>query len=346
MATLASPWAAALPAGPNPSAQGSLRRALLDRWRDDFPIEPSPFHPLARQLGGSLREVLHHCRQLADEGATTGLCGHWGAPLRRLRVRLLASGARWPLRAGSRLAALPGLTVWNRIESATRLAGTPGEPKPAAMSGWLDLEARSESALRSQLERLRSRTAGTPWRLQRLRGRASTDEDSRSACRCAETEGPCCDPALAALCERGLPLVAHPFGAAASALGRSERAVVARLRRWRADGSLSGLGLAPPPPPPRSAAWFVALAGPPLGDAECTALAERPGVLEVDRTQASGADDAGPWSAWIGLALPASATVEQARQLLGASLAGGRSATLLRVRQERVRAEPRLFADD
>lgn len=322
---------------PTAAACAGLRRSLLSEWREAFPIEHSPFQPLARRLGGSLREVLHHCQTLVAEGATQGLRVDWHPDLQRVGVRMAVRGIAWPFAHRPTGAEPTALTTWNAIESITRFEGVSVVPDPPA--GWVDLHAVDRAHLRQQIDRLRQSTPGVDWLEAPLL-------KSAEPCRCHEDGGPCADPVLASRCEQGLDLVAHPYCALASELGRTEREVVRALKRWRHSGRLASLGLAAPHAAGESLVFYAALDDRRLDIEVLASLATRPGVVSVSRTEMSERGERWPWGTLVQLAVPAHAgPALLARTLHASGLSEGVRAVVT-VRQFRVRQAPMLFATD
>jgi hypothetical protein len=297
-----------------PAACAGLRRSLLIEAGEQFPIEASPFQPLVQRLGGSLRELLAHCHTLVAEGATLGLRVRWDEALHRCGVRLVLRGQAWPLEGDAALALttlVPSLTVCYRVESIM----TVGEPLGAAArpSGWLDVWAVDPGRLQAQVGRLREATPGLAWSAVPLTG-------APAPCRCAQgLGGPCADPALARLCEQGIPVVAHPYRVLAQRLGRTEREVVLALRRWRRGGQLAALGLVPAKPPPH-------------------------GVAHVALLRANANSEVIPWRLQP-LNLPPHATAEAKVRALRSARLEGRVQAVLTVHARCVRPAPMLFDD-
>ncbi len=309
---------------------GGLRQALLSEWATAFPLEPSPFHSLARRHGGSAREMLLHCQTLQREGATAGVRLHWAPALRGASRRVMAWGAPDDVAAAApALAAAPGLSSWNeRLDGAV--------PGPAL---WADLEGRDAAALHAQAQALAEATPRLRWATGALSPPAEP-----STCRCHHGGGPCADPALARLCERALPMVARPFRALAVELQRSERALLQTLRNWRCSGRLSHAGLARTLPRASAVRVLGALAGPPLEASVVEALLRQSSIVRV---MPGCADEAAgwPWTTLVECGAPPAAAPELLARAFAACGLRERAGTLLTVRQHRVRDEPLLFAD-
>ena len=351
--------APAWPGRPGGSQGGSqyagLRGALLRDWQTDFPIEASPFQRVAGRCGCTLREALQHCQHLVAEGATAGLQVRWAAQLHRCGVRLTAAGSVAPalqaLAAPGATGVLPALASWHRVDS---LQATHPTSAPAPhLDGWFDLHATDPGRLQAQLALLRQATPGVAWTETPLYPADVHLADGAATCDCPAGDGPCSDPALAALCEQGLPVVAHPYRALATRLGRTERAVVLSLKQWRQSGRLAGLGLVPPQAGGDGPAIFAALDGPgpwagPAAAQACHSwLAAQPGVIGISCTAAPVSTPAAggwPWPWLVQLAArDGSVPARLARALVGNGL-GLQLRAVLQVRQQRVRAAPLLFA--
>ena len=313
-----------------PAAGTGLRQVLRQEGQAGIPIESQPFVSLARQVGGGLREVLASCRQLAGDDPAHGIQVHWSPALGRVRWRVstVAPPAQHAA-AAEAIARLPGVARWTARES---LPGAPDEAlEPAAPTIWFDLVARDVAAASAQLRQLRRQVPTLSWWAHRPGPAGST---AAAPCRCDAGCGPCADPDLAVLCERGLPVVARPYQAAASALGRSERDVVLRLRGWHrarqllsltmsaADDTGDGLQIV--------ATWPRLTLRP--GDAE--ALAAAPGVSAVEQEWLPG------WPVGVIAAPGGHAALRRALQGCGLPVAQAHGWI---VRTHRLRSEPLLF---
>ncbi len=277
------------PAATAPSCCAGLRPALLNGWRQSFPVHPSPFHQVAAQCGGTWREVLQQCQRLQHSGSLQPLQARWGAPLQRVHWRLgfpLPATAR--ARLASALAAHPGcmrLAQWQALD-----------PLPAGLPTlWVDLVGRDPVALQGVLQAWRD--AGhlaTEPRVLVLR-------EPDCPCDCSQCEGPCEDAELAQALEGGLPLVAHPYGELAARLKRPERRVLARLQAWQRHGHLSAMALAGPWSGATLGGAVALLRGPLPPADRLQALRAQPGVSEV---QALPQAPDWPWSLWVAVQAP------------------------------------------
>lgn len=299
--------------GSEPGACAGLRRALLSEARAGLPLAEAPFQVLARRHGGTVREWMNHCHALEREGTLEAIRAHWGPALARVRWRcgLAQADAGWARMAE----ATPGLTLW---DCAPPLAGA---------IVWFELAARDEASARAQLAPIEGRYGP----VHRLAAAPPAAACGAGAC-------PCTDPALAAQCEAGLPLVAQPWRVLARRLRRPERAVVAELRQWQRQGALAALALDPPDRPHEEAWVGAAIDGAPLDAAAAQALRGAPGVAEVWNGDGSPGE---PFGAWIAGRGSAADMLERALQRAGIDAARAR---IVPVRRTRVRAAPRLFA--
>lgn len=259
-------------------------------------MQASPFQVLARQTGASLRELMTQCHTLQRMGALQGPRVQWGARVSAWRLRGHFHGPTAVEQAAlQRLIDLPG-TAW--------VEWCEGD-----LSGLVfELQARSSSVLRQQRERL------TDWAAQQS-GAAlhwiGLPEPACRHCTCGEHGGPCTDPELAQRLEGGLPLCSHPFQAVAAELGRSEREVLAQLRRWQEAGDLHGLSLAPPHRAQQQAVASVLLHGP-FGPELLQRLVLHPGVVEAQPL----ADTADQPVLWLSVAAPRDLALPQLDHLL------------------------------
>jgi|GEM_PF-4880779 len=328
----------------SPSACAGLRRALLQEGPTAFPIEPSPFQTLVRRHGGSARELLLHCQALRAEGSVQGLRPRWRPGLARAALRLLAHGPGMPAQPPAGLLALPGAMTWAAVEAGPEGPGCAWQPPV----GWVDLCAIDAAAVCHQADALANLTPSVSWSSW-AHDLASTDADpdadSAAQCRCGQDDGPCRTRSLAAACERGLPVVAHPYRAVGLEVGLTERQVVQALRRWRARGLLEGVGLSEPVPTAAVLEWHAAY-GPaalaaPLRDAIVGhATVER--LVTASWTTATASTDL---AALAQLVVPGGATAAQlAGQLARAGLGRGLLG-VLKVRRITLRLEPLLFAE-
>ncbi len=326
------------PTTPSPSACAGLRRALLHEGRSGFPIEPSPFQALVRRHGGSPRELLLHCQALQAEGAVAGLRPRWRPGLASAAVRLLAHGPGPLAQPPAGLRALPGAMAWAVVE------GPPAGPAAGWQPplGWVDLAAIDAAAAQQQAEAVQCLGPALAWAAWSS-APAGTDA-AATGCRCGRGEGPCQARALAAACERGLPMLAHPYRAVGRGLGISEREVVQALRRWRTSGQLAGVGFAEPVPDGPVLEWHAAYTSAALEPALRDAIAGHASVGRlVTAPVSAGAAPAG-LAALAQLVAPGSATPTRlAEQLAHAGLGRGLLG-VMQVRCTRLRQEPMLFA--
>lgn len=315
---------------PEPARCAGLRRALLHDWAHGFPLQESPFQVLARQLGGSVREVLGHCHVLSDAGALDVILVRWSPALQRVRWRCgLSTVGRPGPELLEALETLPGVTgcAWSEPEDAAPIVGQPNL--------WFDLVARHPAEASAQLA-LFGDAYAAPLCLP------LPDTAPNASCRCEANTGPCADTELARLCEVGLPLCARPFRSLSEATHRSERDVLGTLRRWQRDGHLHDIGLAGPPDRHERLWTVAAVADVAPDEVRRAALLARPGVAEVIGLPG---DPRWPWRL---LVCAAGASPQTNALLLGALAACGLDRQPRRLMSEhrlRWRHEPQLFAD-
>lgn len=325
-----------------PARCAGLRRTLLHGWEQGFPLQDSPFQVLARQTGGTLRELLGHCHTLADTGALDVIRVHWGATLQRVRWRCAVAPAAARLgELQQALGRLPGVTAWEFAEPAAPATPPARDGDPfAGPTLWFEIVARSAASARAQ--RARIEALADDLLCLALAGRDAIDEPG---CRCDAHAGPCGDPELARRCEAGLPLVAHPYRGLSEAVQRSEREVLARLRGWKRQGQLTAVSLCAPVAGAESLWSQCALAGE-EDDAAAAALRERllaqTGIAEVTLLPGHAR---WPYRFLVGVpGAPIPGDALLARALAACGLASRRR-RLLHVRRVGVRAAPLLFAD-
>lgn len=321
------------PTAGEPARCAGLRRALLHDWHAGFPLERTPFNAMARQLGGSLREVLGHCHTLADEGALEGIRVRWDPNLQRARWRIgLRLSAPPSAEMLSTLNALPGVTAWEWLEPlGASKRGAPDE----LPSLWLHLGALDARAARAQLARLEAATG--PATVVVL-----DDDAAPVPCTCARDGGPCADVDLARRCETGLPMAPHPYRVLSQSMQRTEREVLESLRRWERAGRLHSVGFDLAPAQHEQRGTAVAVEGPSIDAATRAVLLRQAGIVEVQPMRPA---DAWPYSLW----LQATGAPAQAEALLRRALAAGgladRPHRLFGLRRVQVRSAPLLFAD-
>lgn len=316
---------------PGPARCAGLRHALLHDWQQGFPVEASPFQVVARRLGGSVREVMAHCHALGEEGALAGIRIHWAATLRRVHWRcVIVPRPRRPAELAACLGALPGVTGWEEI------APVDADRDAALPALWFDLHARDVASAQSQLSWLEKRHGP----VLRLAMHASSVQ-AEAPCDCERSGGPCADPVLARRCEQGLPLVTHPYRALSRELGRSEREVMAALRRWQHGGSVESVSLGTNGPCAESLWTALALGGGPLAAPQRQALCGRPGVAEV---LSLPPHDALPWRALLAAPGASPQVAQRLQAAVAAAGEGARPRVAMHLRRVRLREAPRLFA--
>jgi hypothetical protein len=250
-----------------------LRSALLHDWQVGFPLRDAPFDAIGQALGATPREVLHHLRMLKQEGAFSRIGPTWGPGVAAAQW---LCGVDWP--AGRSAEIGPALAALPCVASASVAQGPwpLHTPWPRGWPTlWFTLAGLHTSALAAQVKHIERE-----WQLPvlALQGAALPAGPVIA--------GPAEDAPLAAWCEAGLPLLRHPFEAAARVLKRMQRDVLGTLRAWQASGALQHLGVQCADGTGGYAAHAalhtaVLLAAPPP-DAELVArLARAPGIARV-----------------------------------------------------------------
>jgi DNA-binding Lrp family transcriptional regulator len=346
---------------PAPACCAGLRQTLLHEGQHDFPLHESPFQLVARRLGAGVREVLHHCQVLLDEGALQGIRLSWAPRMMTVRWRVLY---RLPAPPGppappweSVLSELPGVAEFCVGEPLAR--GSVSLETGAAAWLWFDIVAHREADAERQRAAVEA-AAGSAASCFALGGMAQElrqevrqgvkgaggESEEAPALPCAADAPtlaaapgcPCEDEPLARQAESLLPLATHPYRSIAQALGRSEREVIAALRRWRKDGHLAGAGFVRGDAPGVTSSLMAVLHHH-AGDSDLPhRLLARPGILAVQRF----AND--PQLAWL---VSASGTPQQAQHMLERALTAcvvPLPHPLLRVRRTRLKHAPLLFS--
>jgi siroheme decarboxylase len=223
-----------------PPAFDPASLALLSDFQHDFPLRDRPFRDIANELGLSEQAVLRSLRRFRRVGALSRI------------------GAVWARGAGGS-AVLCALQVPpQQLEHvAAAVSREPGVnhnyEREHAWNLWYVLTAADADEVRAAANRL-ARSAGVPAlflpmvRLYRVD--LGFDLRGPHAAPCTEAQDstpvPAVQPAeqaLAALAERGLPLVQRPFDFWAAELGWSSSAVLDTLKRWKAVGTLRRFGM-------------------------------------------------------------------------------------------------------
>lgn len=321
-----------------PACCGGLRQALLHDWEHGFPLHESPFQLVARQLGAGLREVLNHCHALQEEGALEAIRLSWGAPLYAVRWRV-TQRLPTPAAAARPLDALRALGGVSEAFVAETLPSRTVAEAPSWL--WFDLFAHRVGQAKAQHDAFRA--AAGPAEASTISSEAFAPAADPCACaeppRCAEPECPCEDVALAARCEQPLPLVTHPYRQMAHELERSERELIAKLRRWQRSGYLASAGLARPLETTASTALMALLPRHAAHDGALPArLLARVGIAAVEPICLGALGEA-----WL---VAASGTPAQALPTLERALAAaapGGTHQLLQVKRLRLRHAPALF---
>jgi DNA-binding Lrp family transcriptional regulator len=214
--------------------------ALLNDFQHDFPLLERPFLAVADRLGLSEQAVLRSLRALRHAG-----------PLSRI-------GAVWARGAGG-AAALCALAVpSDRLEEVAAQINreTPvnhNYERDHDWNLWYVVTGSDADSVRGTADRL-AQAAGVPSLfLPMVRAyRVDLGFDLRAAHAQARPTAPdagrvpAVTPAqrsLAALAERGLPLVQRPYDLWAADIGWSPSAVLETLKRWKAAGTLRRFGI-------------------------------------------------------------------------------------------------------
>ncbi len=227
----------------NPS-RDSVRRRLLEDWQRAFPLVPRPFAVIADTLGLDETDVIERLQSLLAEGAI----GRVGGVVRpnTLGASTLAAMAVPELQVGA-VAALVGAEAGvNHVylrENDWNL--------------WFVVTGPDRTYVDATLHRLEQRTGlrvldlrlERPYRLDLgfpLDGRPAPKDDRSGADPmpgCTDFVPEPGDREIVQALTDGLPLVPRPFTSMATALGRSEGAVIARLEALTAAGIVPRIGV-------------------------------------------------------------------------------------------------------
>ncbi|MCB1776636.1 MAG: Lrp/AsnC family transcriptional regulator, partial [Candidatus Competibacteraceae bacterium] len=213
---------------------------LLNPFQRDFPLISRPFQIIADQLGQCEEQVLQTLRRLQQAGKVSRVGTVFAT--RCLGVSTLAALAVPP----------------ERLEAVAQWINTYPEvnhnyEREHAFNLWLVLTAASTARLQTILEEIGA-AIGRPLLDLPLIEEFHIDLgfDLRAGQRRVAnlpkilperlTLSPD-DQALLAALQPGLPLVARPYHALAESLGRSECAVLEKLRDWLKQGVIKRLGI-------------------------------------------------------------------------------------------------------
>lgn len=212
--------------------------ALLNGWQRGFPLEREPFARIGREQGLDAATVLarlHACRADGRLGRIGGVfaAGAGGSGL----LAAMAVPADRLEAVAAQVSALPGVNHNYEREHRWNLWFVIGGARDTAVQRALDgLEADTGlPTLRLPMQRAYRIDLG--FDLAGAAAQGPTATRSEAAAPLPEAEWP-----LAALVERGLPLVARPYDDWAAELGWRVADVLDTLHRWLADGSLKRFG--------------------------------------------------------------------------------------------------------
>lgn len=215
-----------------------MDQALLDGFQRHLPLVPQPFAAIAASLGSTEADVLARLQALADQG----MIARVGATVRPNTV------------GASTLAALA--VPKERIETVAAIVGAePGVNhsylREHAWNLWFVATAPDRQLLAQSLERIAANTGLEVLDLPLLKAfnidlGFSLKGEARAVPRAADFDPkalrPADRPIVQAMTE-GLPLVPRPFAAIATALGRSESEIIARINALQAAGILTRIGV-------------------------------------------------------------------------------------------------------
>jgi DNA-binding Lrp family transcriptional regulator len=223
------------------SERPALHQCLLNDWQRGFPIEAEPFGVIASRHGVTQREVLDACRQLQADGAISRIGGIWGAGAGGAAMLCALAVPDAQLHAVAALVnQIPGVNHNYEREHAYKL--------------WFVITGRDTLTVHRQVDALEQATGLRALRLPMRRAyridlgfelgtRQGHMDTPRSDAVQTVTPVAVHDERLAALVEEGLPLMAHPYQAWASALHWPVDRVLSTLQRWLAQHTLRRFGV-------------------------------------------------------------------------------------------------------
>lgn len=212
--------------------------SLLNAWQRDFPLVRTPFAQIGTSLGLTAAEVLEHYHSLHAAGMLSRIGAVFapGAGGASLLAAMAVPPARLEAVAAC-VSAHPGVNHNYEREHEVNL--------------WFVATGRDAASVERLLRAIETDTGLPVLRLPMLRPyRIDTGFDLRGAqsqgsgaTHWAHSSLQAQDEPLAALAERGLPLVEQPFDAWAAELAMPAEAVLGRLAQWLATGTLSRFGV-------------------------------------------------------------------------------------------------------
>jgi DNA-binding Lrp family transcriptional regulator len=221
-----------------------LELTLLNCYQRNFPLEPKPFHVLARELGTSPERVLHTLARLKEQRIVNRI----GATFRPNTVGASLLGAM----------AVPE----DRLEAVAEMVSrypeiTHNYEREHRYNLWFVATAADEARLSVLMQEIAVRAQLPLLELPLLEDYhidlgfdlAAEDVRPRPSSRPPLPPRPprlhLDEPArvLVKRLQQGLPLVERPYAALAQAAGIGEEAAIARLRSWLAEGVIQRLGV-------------------------------------------------------------------------------------------------------
>lgn len=213
---------------------------LLNPFQRDFPLTSRPFRGIADQLGQREEQVLQTLRRLQQAGKVSRVGAVFAT--RRLGVSTLAALAVPP-------AQLEAVAQWiNAYPEVNH-----NYEREHAFNLWLVLTATSTPRLQTILTEIHNATrlplldlplieafhVDLGFDLRTGRRRIAHPPETSPERLTLRPD----DQALLATLQPGLPLVARPYYALGESLGRSECAVLEKLRDWLRQGVIKRLGI-------------------------------------------------------------------------------------------------------
>ena len=212
--------------------------ALLNDWQRGFPLEAEPFARIAQAHGLPAAGVLARYRAWAADGTLSRVGGVFAAGAGGAGLLAAMAVPRERLEAVAAIvSAHPGVNHNYEREHAWNLWFVVGAADAAAAARVLDELETATGCATLRLPMRRAYRIDLGFDLRGALAASPTGTRGEAPAPLARSDWP-----LAALAERGLPLVERPYDAWAGTLGTAPEEVTATLERWLADGTLKRFG--------------------------------------------------------------------------------------------------------
>ncbi len=215
------------------------RLDLLNRWQHGFPLESRPFARIAQALGCDEGAAIAGFEAARADGSLSRIGGVWAAGAGGAALLVAMAVPRERLDAvAAQVDALPGVNHNYEREHRFNLWFVITGPDALTLGVRLDALERDTGLATLRLPMQHVYRIDLGFDLRASTAAADVPRAAHRAAPVAEAERP-----LAALIEAGLPLIARPYAAWASQLGRPEADVLATIARWLERGTLRRFGV-------------------------------------------------------------------------------------------------------